>query len=74
LGAGDTYVVDCGHIVAFEESVTYTIKKAAKGIFSTLASGEGLVGEYKGPGKIWIQTRNLRALAQSIAGYLPKQN
>ena len=71
LKPGELYVVDCGHIVGFEQTVTYKIKKAAKGIFSTLASGEGLVGEYTGPGKIWIQTRNLSALATALLPFIP---
>lgn len=71
LAAGELYRVDTGHIVAFEESVTYKLKKASKGLFSTLASGEGLVGEYTGPGKIWVQTRNVRALAQLLMPFLP---
>jgi len=71
LGFGELYRVDTGHIVAFDESVTYKIKKASKGLFSTLASGEGLVGEYLGPGRIWIQTRNVRALAQLLIPFLP---
>lgn len=72
LAAGETYVVDTGHIVAFEASVNYKLRKAAKGLFSTLASGEGLVCDYTGPGKLWIQTRNLPALAAMIAKFLPK--
>jgi uncharacterized protein (TIGR00266 family) len=72
LKAGEKYIVDTGHIVAFEESVSYTIKKAAKGLFSTVASGEGLVCEYSGPGKIWIQTRNIGALAKLLIPFLPK--
>jgi len=71
LGSGELYRVDTGHIVAFDESVTYKIKKASKGLFSTLASGEGLVGEYLGPGRIWVQTRNVRALAQLLIPFLP---
>lgn len=71
---GENYIVDCGHIVAFEAGVTYKIKAAAKGLFSTMASGEGLVGEYSGTGKIWIQTRNLSALAHAISPYITKQN
>ena len=72
LAQGETYIVDTGHIVAFEETVTYRIKKAAKGIFSSLASGEGLVCEYSGPGKIWVQTRNISALAKMLQPFLPK--
>lgn len=72
LAPGEQYTVDTGHIVAFESSVQYKLKKAAKGIFSTLASGEGLVCEYSGPGKIWVQTRNLSALGKMLAPFIAK--
>lgn len=71
LKPGERYIVDTGHILAFEDTIHYQVKKAAKGIFSTLASGEGLVCEYEGPGKIWLQTRNLSPFAKLIATYLP---
>ena len=73
LNAGETYIVDTGHIVAFDQAVQYKIKKASKGLISTFASGEGLVGEYSGPGRIWIQTRNLSALANVLVPFLPKK-
>lgn len=73
LNSGETYIVDTNHIVAFEESVNYRIKKASKGLFSTFASGEGLVCEYTGPGKIWIQSRNLPAFAGLIAKFIPSK-
>lgn len=73
LAPGETYIVDTGHMVAFEETVQYTIRKAARGIFSTLASGEGLVCEYTGPGRLWLQTRNLSALAQLLNKLLPRR-
>jgi len=72
LSPGETYIVDTNHIVCFEETVQYKLKKASKGLFSTLASGEGLVCEYTGPGKIWMQTRAISSLAQSIAKYISK--
>jgi len=70
LAPGETYIVDTGHIVAFEESVQYKIRKASKGLFSSIASGEGLVSEYSGPGKIWMQTRNLSAFAQILSKFI----
>lgn len=73
LKPGETYIVDTGHIVAFEEAVQYKLKKASKGLFSTLASGEGLVCEYSGPGKIWVQTRNLSSFAQLLARFIPSR-
>jgi uncharacterized protein (TIGR00266 family) len=71
LQAGETYTVDTGHMLAFEETVTYTVKKAAKGLFSTLASGEGLVARFQGPGKVWIQSRNLSGFASMLAKLMP---
>ena len=74
LGAGETYIVDTGHMVAFDESVTYKIKKAAKGLMSTVLSGEGLTCEFSGPGKVWIQSRNIKGFAALIAKLSPNKN
>jgi uncharacterized protein (TIGR00266 family) len=63
LTPGENFIIDAGHMVAYEETVSYQIKKAAKGLFSTLASGEGLVCNFSGSGKVWYQTRNIKALA-----------
>ncbi len=71
LAPGEVYIVDTGHIVAFEETIQYKLKKASKGILSSLASGEGLVCEYTGPGKLWIQSRNLSAFASLLSRFLP---
>jgi len=70
---GNNFIVDTGHLVAFEESLSYTIRKASKGLFSTFASGEGLVSEFTGNGKIWIQTRNLSAFVGLIERFLPNR-
>ena len=45
LAAAETYIVDTGHIVAFESSVQYQLKRASKGLLGSMATGEGLVGE-----------------------------
>jgi len=71
LGPGEPYVVDSGHMVAFTDGMHYTVKKAARGLFSTLASGEGLVVMFSGPGTVWIQTRNMRSFAQMLIPFLP---
>ncbi len=68
---GESYIVDTGHIVAFDDTIKYFIRKASKGLFSSLATGEVLVCEYTGPGKIWIQSRNLSAFASLISRFIP---
>ncbi len=60
-----TYTVDTSHIVGFDESLTFNIKKVG-GLKSLFFSGEGLVCEFSGHGRLWIQTRN----APSLAGFL----
>lgn len=70
LAAGESFIVDTGHIVAFTDGMQYTVKKAAKGLFSSLASGEGLVCSFSGPGTLWIQNRNVRSFAQSLIPFM----
>lgn len=72
LAPGERYIVDTSHIVAFEATVQYHIKKASQqGFFRSLTSGEGLVCEYMGPGDIYLQTRNIEALARMLKPFLP---
>lgn len=70
LEAGETYIVDTGHIVAFEEEVDYNVKKIG-GLKSTLFSGEGLVVELTGPGKAWMQSRSEDSFLSWLIPRLP---
>jgi uncharacterized protein (TIGR00266 family) len=72
LEAGQEYVVDTGHLVTFEEQVGFTVKKVA-GWKSTLFSGEGLVVELKGPGKVTLQSRSQDAFLSWLIPRIPKQ-
>lgn len=73
LHAGERYVVDTGHLVAWEGTTQYTLRKAASGFFRSMMSGEGIVAEFTGPGEILIQTRNLAALASLLKPFFPTQ-
>ena len=73
LAAGERYVVDTGHLVAWEGTTQYTLRKAAAGFFRSMVSGEGVVAEFTGPGEILIQTRNLAALAGLLRPFFPSQ-
>jgi len=70
LDLNGSFIVDTGHIVAFEDSLTFNVKKVGSWK-STLFSGEGLVCEFSGKGKLWIQTRNLSALVAWLRPMLP---
>jgi uncharacterized protein (TIGR00266 family) len=73
LAAGERYVVDTGHLVAWEASLQYSLRKAASGFFRTMVSGEGIVAEFAGPGELLIQTRNLAAFAGLLRPFFPSQ-
>jgi uncharacterized protein (TIGR00266 family) len=73
LQPGERYVVDTGHLVAWEGTTQYTLRKAAAGFFRSMMSGEGIVAEFTGPGELLIQTRNLAALAGLLRPFFPSQ-
>jgi uncharacterized protein (TIGR00266 family) len=74
LRPGERYVVDTGHLVAWEGTTQYTLRKAASGLFKSMMSGEGIVAEFTGPGELLIQTRNLAALAGLLKPFFPSQS
>lgn len=61
-------IVDNGHLVAWDPSLDYEITSAG-GLKSTLFSGEGLVMQFRGRGKIALQSRHLGALVGWIRPY-----
>jgi len=67
-----TYVVDNGHIVGFDSSLDFKIRSAGGGAMGLFASGEGLVCEFSGQGRILIQSRNVGALVGWLMGMLPR--
>lgn len=64
------YICDTSHIVGFTGDVSYSVRKVG-GIKSLLFSGEGLVCEFKGRGKLWLSTRNADRLAAFLHPFRP---
>ena len=58
----DEFIVDTGHLVAYEPSISIRVGLAA-GIFSSFFSGEGIVTRVRGPGRIYLQSRSFDGLA-----------
>lgn len=72
LDAETEFVVDTGHLVAWSETMRAKIEKASKkGWLASAASGEYLVCRFKGPGSIWIQTRNPKSFGAYVQGLIP---
>lgn len=59
------YIVDTGHLVAYEPAMKLK-PQLSGGIFSSFFGGEGFVTRVEGKGKIYLQTRNLAGLASWV--------
>ncbi len=71
LERGQTYTVDTGHLVAFTEGIGFKVRRIG-GMKSTLFSGEGLVVDLTGPGRVLLQTRSTDAFLAWLIPHLPK--
>ena len=75
LTLADDQVFNCdnGHLVAMESSISFDIKKVG-GLKSTFLSGEGVIAQLTGPGKVIMQSRNPREFALWLYNFMPKQS
>ena len=60
----DQYIVDTGYIVAFEDTLQYRVTilpglRAGGKLKTLFFGGEGLVCQFSGQGRVWIQTRHV---------------
>ena len=72
LAAGEKITLDTGHVVAFDDTVQYSVRKAGSWK-STILGGEGLVTDFSGPGRVWLQTRTSSDLVAWLVAKLPPQ-
>ena len=71
LEAGQGITIDTGHLVAFTEGIGFNVRSVG-GFKSTLFSGEGLVVDLTGPGRVLMQTRSQDAFLAWLIPQLPK--
>lgn len=67
------FIIDTGHIVAFESTLDYQVKRVGSW-FSTFFSSEGLVCRFQGKGKLYIQTRNPMEFGRLVGSQLPPRS
>ena len=70
LAAGETMTLDTGHVVAFDDTVQFKVRKAGSWK-TTILGNEGLVTDFTGPGRVWLQTRSSTDFITWIAEKLP---
>ena len=67
-----SYIVDNGHAVAWEPSLEYELTRAGR-IRSFLFSDQLLMRFY-GQGRLWVQSRNPRSLADWVYPFRPQRS
>lgn len=73
LEEGEEILVDNGHLVAWDGHLDYEITKGSSSWFSSLLSGEVIALRFKGPGRIWVQSRNLNDFRNWIVSLIPRR-
>ncbi|GAB3135523.1 TIGR00266 family protein [Tsukamurella serpentis] len=72
LRAGEQVVIDTGHVVAYDLGMRFTMRRAVQGKWiQSMKSGEGMVFEFTGPGRVLLQTRNPRGLESWVRSVVP---
>lgn len=66
------YICDTGHVVAFTAGLQYNVQRLG-GLKSLFFSGEGLVCNFQGQGRLWISTRNPGGLVNFVHPFRPVQ-
>ncbi|MFY9255226.1 MAG: TIGR00266 family protein [Fuerstiella sp.] len=60
------HVVDTGHIVAFEDTLQFTIAKAGSSLIGSFLGGEGLVCRFSGQGRLFCQSHNPPSFGKAL--------
>ncbi len=63
--------IDTGHLVAFENSLQYTITKAGNSWLQSWLAGEGFVMNFTGQGRVLTQSHNPKGFGSSLGRLLP---
>ena len=65
--------VDTGHVVAFEESLEYSVGKAGGSWVSSFLTNEGLVLDFRGHGRVYVQSHNPSEFGRTLGPLLPEK-
>lgn len=66
--------VDTGHVVAFEDTLEYTVGKAGGSWLQSFLSSEGVVMHFSGQGKAYLQSHNPDQFGQTLGGLMPPRS
>ena len=64
-------IVDTGHVVAFEETLQYSLTKTGGSWITSYLAGEGIVMHFRGRGKVLVQSHNPKEFGGRLGRRLP---
>lgn len=64
------YIVDTGHIVAFENTLQFEVRKVTSSILASIFSGEGFICHFKGKGRLFCQTHQTNSYGRILGPML----
>lgn len=72
----DEFIVDTGYIVAFEDTLQYRVTvlpglRMGGKLKSFFFGGEGLVCQFSGQGRVWVQTRQINSFLSWVHPFRP---
>ena len=63
--------VDTGHVVAFEETLEYSMDRAGSSWIQSFLASEGVVLNFRGHGRLYVQSHNPSEFGRRLGGMLP---
>jgi uncharacterized protein (TIGR00266 family) len=73
-----SYIVDTSYIVAFEDTLNYSVEVLGglswKNLKTGILGGEGFVCRFSGKGRLWVQSRNLFPLINFLNPFRPTKS
>jgi len=73
LKDGEKMILDNYQLVALSSTASYRVTRHG-GMKTTLFGGEALVIEITGPGKVYMQTKNIMEFVRAILPFFPKRS
>ena len=73
LDVTGSLTVDTGHVVAFQDTLSYSLGKAGGSWVQSFLTGEGIVLNFTGHGKIYVQSHNPDEFGKSLGPLLPNR-
>ena len=70
LDVTEETIVDTGHIVAFDETLSFRLSKAGASWMSSILGGEGIVCRFTGTGRLWVQSHNATSFGRTVGPML----